>query len=467
MLKKTFCLLALTVVASIVSADAVPRYVVSGNQNASHPYDTWKTAAANIQDAVAAANLNNAGDEVIISNGHYTLTGEIRITNCIVRSVGNDPTQVTVDGGYPAIEERCFYLNHSDAVLSGVTITNGYAANDSGGGVYVADGTVTNCVIANNCAVPPDSGDSGGGGIYILKGLVTTCLISNNTVSASAAYYSGGGGIFMRHAVVSNCVIVDNKSENSGSGGGILLYRPTSKGVITDSLITGNEANTTTALQGGGGIYYYWQSKDNNLGLVERCAIINNKSLGCDGGGVLFFRNGLIRNCLILNNWAYNNAGGLTSENGSVQNCTIINNSAGSRGGGISLITTAGNVSVSNVSNCIIYYNNANISRDKDCYPYSGEHVYTSVCYSCTPQHDLLTIDGIVTDPPEFINQALGDYRLATGSVCINKGLIDADWMLAPEALDLDRHSRVDHFSSKVDMGCYEYLPAGIMFRIQ
>jgi hypothetical protein len=34
-------------------------------------------------------------------------------------------------------------------------------------------------------------------------------------------------------------------------------------------------------------------------------------------------------------------------------------------------------------------------------------------------------------------------------------------------AVDLDERSRIDRFSGKVDMGCYEYLPSGTAFTLR
>jgi len=51
--------------------------------------------------------------------------------------------------------------------------------------------------------------------------------------------------------------------------------------------------------------------------------------------------------------------------------------------------------------------------------------------------------------------------HLAQSSPCINSGTNEY-WM----NLDLDGRSRIDRFSGMVDMGCYEYLPAGIMFSV-
>jgi hypothetical protein len=56
-----------------------------------------------------------------------------------------------------------------------------------------------------------------------------------------------------------------------------------------------------------------------------------------------------------------------------------------------------------------------------------------------------------------------GDYHLAQGSPCINSGT-NCGWMTG--AFDLDGHYRLDRYSGLVDMGCYEYIPAGTMYPI-
>lgn len=68
--------------------------------------------------------------------------------------------------------------------------------------------------------------------------------------------------------------------------------------------------------------------------------------------------------------------------------------------------------------------------------------------------------NNIVADPL-FVNFAAGDYHLSAQSPCVNTGA-NADWML--NAVDLDGRSRIDRFSRRADMGCYEYLPRGMMF---
>jgi hypothetical protein len=52
---------------------------------------------------------------------------------------------------------------------------------------------------------------------------------------------------------------------------------------------------------------------------------------------------------------------------------------------------------------------------------------------------------------------------LSQGSPCINAG-VNRDWMT--DGVDLDNHHRLDPYSRIVDMGCYEYLPSGMMITV-
>jgi len=69
-----------------------------------------------------------------------------------------------------------------------------------------------------------------------------------------------------------------------------------------------------------------------------------------------------------------------------------------------------------------------------------------------------------ITVPPQFVNWQAGDYRLARGSSCINAG-VTRDWMT--NTVDLGGRRRIDRFSGKVDIGCYEYSPSGTMISVR
>ena len=51
-------------------------------------------------------------------------------------------------------------------------------------------------------------------------------------------------------------------------------------------------------------------------------------------------------------------------------------------------------------------------------------------------------------------------------SPCINAGA-NQSWMQEAGGVDLDRRQRLDRFSRLVDMGCYEYVPTGMMMHLR
>ena len=69
-----------------------------------------------------------------------------------------------------------------------------------------------------------------------------------------------------------------------------------------------------------------------------------------------------------------------------------------------------------------------------------------------------------LVNPPEFADFNSGDYRLATGSPCIDAGMNES-WMT--HVLDLDGRPRLDRFSELVDMECYEHIASGTLFRMK
>ena len=154
-------------------------YVDASNVSPSAPFNSWVTAATNIQDAVDAATV--PGSLVLVTNGLYQFGGRFaygslsnRVAATIpllVRSV-NGPA-ATIIAGNPSIDGnavRCAYLANG-AMLAGFTLTNGATLNggavnleQSGGGVRCesANTIVSNCVIAGNVAFNFGGGIEGG-----------------------------------------------------------------------------------------------------------------------------------------------------------------------------------------------------------------------------------------------------------------------------------------------------------------
>lgn len=250
------------------------------------PYDTWETAATDIQSAVDAAT---DGDTVLVTDGVYAVTAQIEIAGGIeVRSV-NGAAATTVGRVGPEAH-RLFYLSSANACLNGFTLTHGSATGDGGadrygGGVLMAGGArILNCVVSNNEAA------ARGGGI---------------------SFVSASGGL------VQNCVIVQNRS--GGDGGGLFGSGCT----IQDTDFFGNYAGAD-----GGGAHVDGEA------FIARCRVASNVA-GRAGGGLLA-RGVAVSNCLIVGNVASNRGGGVghyVDGPGLYVNCTIVGNGAPVGGG--------------------------------------------------------------------------------------------------------------------------------------
>jgi hypothetical protein len=312
-------------------------------------------------------------------------------------------------------------------MVSGVTISNGYATNVGGGLLFVPSlwtGTVQNCVISDNVAASSDGAVwAAGGGLYgsTVSGwgvVISNCVVRRNVATNTATTTASmGGGLHVvgfGYKWITGCRIEDNSAGSRG-GGVSASYGAT---LVENSVIRGNgtQAQTGDSTMGGGGLH---------------------------GGGVTF------RNCLICNNVAFNFGGGVCSaQNGPLtfHNCTIVSNSASVAGG----IRTRRAGDVVTMVNSIVCSN----SPVDILSLATSTNFYTNCCLGST--NGLGVVDGArnITNSPCFAGFARQDFRLARTSPCINTGT-NQPWMGG--ARDLDGWTRLDPESGTVDMGCYEY----------
>ena len=222
-------------------------YVREENAESAAPFNSWATAATNIQDAVDQAEV---GKLVLVSNGTYTLDAQISINKGItVRSVnGSDNTVVDGDNSV-----RCFYVSDSDALIDGFTVTRGYASTAAG--IYLfGGGSVLNCTVVSNTAGPGTSGTDAGGIRCENGGMVSNSVVYGNSAGDDAGgIYCFGGG------TVRGCVIRDNHTGDKG--GGIYCKQG---GTIENCTIFRNDTSNQ-----GGGIY-------NDDGYVVNSVIYSN-----------------------------------------------------------------------------------------------------------------------------------------------------------------------------------------------
>lgn len=129
------------------------------------------------------------------------------------------------------------YVHGANAVVTNCLIhgnnMGGAAKNNFGGGVYLTDGLVANCVITNNIAAKT------GGGVYIAGGTLRNCLVAGNSINNSSG--SSGGGVYQTGGSVENCTVVKNTATVSGGG----LYQ--TGGSAVNSIFFYNEGGNVTA----------------------------------------------------------------------------------------------------------------------------------------------------------------------------------------------------------------------------
>jgi len=284
----------------VVSLEDVALYVAPGGDD-QNDGSSWTMAKATLQSAVDAQIYEGA--TVYVSNGVYVLTSEIVVDKDIVIQSLNGPESVIVDGGRST---RCFNLGSSSCVISGFTITNGYAAMD-GGGISCGNTTpvITNCVIVGNTA-----GDEGGG---VNRGTLYDCTVSQNI-----AFNHGGG---LNNGIAYDCTFSLNTASNNGGGA--------EWSDLFGCLVDGNMAGGF-----GGGL---------KQGTAVDCVISNNSSATA-GGGIYSV---IVSNSEICFNSATNGGGGMFY--GEAYSCDLFGNSA----------TMGGGARAADLTDCNIYENHS------------------------------------------------------------------------------------------------------------
>jgi hypothetical protein len=354
-----------------------------------------------IQSAITAAE---GGDEIIVAQGTYNESIDFLGKSITVRSLDpSDPDIVAttvIDGSGIGAAVVTFVTAEGDgAVLEGFTITGG-SGNPSafgpeaplGGGVYVDHSSplIRHCVFVLNSA-------AAGGGLFLNGGqaLVDRCIFMENEAwGASPLEVADGGGAIatdFANAIIVDCLIHNNHSTMEGGGISIL-----------------GDFNTR----------------------VLNCLIFDN--VGLKGGGLAVY-GGFpeFLNCTIVSNY-------------SVANSTTIGDGVDNTGGW----------GEPKLTNCVIS-NNHSIYELHEVFEGSGvetviEYSFVEGGWSGAGSQNRGGEDGEV---PGFVDPGVGDFRLATDSICIDSG--DSDVLLNGDDTDLDGNPR--EVGCTIDMGAYEY----------
>jgi hypothetical protein len=470
--------------------------------------DTWH---ASIQ---AAVDLARDGDQIVLSAGTYTGTGNHSVALAgkavVIRSADpGDPSVVAATvldvQGSAAEPRRAFLIRGGegpDTVIAGLTIRNGFA---SGGGAIrcaqASNPTISDCVFDSNVSTWNGGAITNAGNS---QPTITRCTFLNNTAVHGGALTNEGGS----HATIQACTFQGNAASNNG--GAIDGYQ--SSPAVSDCTFTSNTAGAC-----GGAV---WSNTGSHASIVD-CEFTANTA-GYAGGGVAavdlsdvqlnactFFANQslfggavfvgsqsapALENCWFLANTASGNGGAVDINNSApeLRNCLIGGNhvTGGGSGGGIILgnnsdvtiynstivanhAPTGGGVRANgatlNVHNTILW-NNSDDTGGSETAQLRHAAGLLLINYSCvadwtggyggTGNHgqDPLFVDP--DGPDDDLNTwADNNYRVLGSSPCTDTG--DPAYVPVPGELDLDGQQRIRDGTgdgvARIDMGAYEY----------
>lgn len=195
---------------------------------------------------------------------------------------------------------------------------------------------------------------------------------------------------------------------------------------------------------------------------IDRCQIATNQVAGLDGGGICLKGRSApqILNSLIAKNRAGRDGGGLYVDVDAaplVLNCTIADNHSVRNGGGIA---SRGTFEIRNS----ILWGNTKGGQGDGIYRYTGTGAVRA--WNSDVQGNWPGVGMLNTNP---LFAAVGDYRLRSGSPCIDKGIVEngdgsalalSDWQVAvPRVLHGDGNTNT---AAACDMGAYEFVDAAV-----
>lgn len=262
-----------------------------------------------LREAITAANSNTASgatagecaagasdsDTIILTGvtGTITLSSALPEITSEMTISGPGVSQLTISGNNSFRVFKIRLGGPATVNFSGLTISNGRANMDVGGGIYnerSANVNVTNTTISNNFAVLGGGIGNSSTGTFT----ITNSTINNNSASTAAGCYNGSGILNVIRSTLNN-----NVAQGSGSGvggnGGAINTGSNELNVINSTL------HNNTAFGGGGGIYN--NSPDAKIN-ISNSTLTQNFAVANGGGAVNNSNGGTVKlvNSLIAEN---------------------------------------------------------------------------------------------------------------------------------------------------------------------
>jgi predicted outer membrane repeat protein len=365
---------------------------------------------------------------------NYELNRVFHITNAVTVSISG----LTIIQGIAPFDRGGGILNdHSTLTVSNCTIRDNQAGT-SGGAIYNDGESGSASLEINNSTIAYNDCDDRGGGIYNNGYLGSATLTINNSSVSSNLVGNAGSGIYNDGRVgsatltINNSTLSDNSAVSAGSNGGG-IYNDGAAGGSATLTVNNSTLSDNSAATFGGGIYNDGLSGSATLTVTN--STISGNSVGTFGGGI----------------YNYGASGSATLM---VSNSTVSGNSAGFGGGGIHNYGPEGSAMLE-IGDTILNMGSSGASIEN----YLG--TVTSHGYNLSSDNGggVLTATGdqINTDPMLGPLQDNGGptftHALLTGSPAIDAG--DPNFTPPP---DYDQrgpgYDRVAH--GRVDIGAFE-----------
>ena len=263
-----------TLRAAIQEANAHP-----GADTINLPAGTYTlTIAGRSEDAAASGDLDVNDPSV---GGTLSIVGAGAGTTIIAMGNGSD--------GKPL--DRVFHI-FSDASISGVTIRNGYAQSNYGGGLYNFSNSANGHLSLTNVVITANTADLNGGGIENDNGTITlnNVTVSNNTAAGS------GGGMANIDTVVLTGVTVSGNTANQGGGVSNDFIA-----TFTNVTVSGNTAHLK-----GGGLENDATATLTNVTIADNTAVPG----GASGGNYSYAGDATFTNVLVADSHVGDNCTG-------------------------------------------------------------------------------------------------------------------------------------------------------------
>ena len=418
----------------------------------------------------ALANANDGDTINFAVTGTIGLTsGELLVDKNVTIS-GPGTASLAVDGNATS---RVFHIGPGKTVsISGLTLTNGSAGFENGGGILNDHAILTmdSCAVQNSYAL-----SSHGGGIYNdgLDGSAALTIL-NSTVSLNRAAYSGGGihnedgtVTIMNSTIDGNGAAYNDLPFGGGQGGGI--YSEDGTLIMTNSVVSNNYAgmagpNFPTGT--GGGISNYGTMTITDSTITSNQVYFGGG--GIENGGTLTITGSTISGNVASGEHDGQPFGGGGGISGTVTltNSTVSGNGAAVSGGGLEGGGVIKNSTISGNGNGGISTNGMEIGNtilDGN----SGVNIdgtATSLGYNISSDDGGGNLTGpgdqINTDPMIGPLQNNGGptltHALLPGSPAINAG--DPNFT-PPPIYDQRGSPYVRMFNGRIDIGSFELQP--------